>query len=257
MDPRHIEDLPSEFEDSDAYDDLTRGGTQPQRGPIEDYLGQQLSRIANEAGQALGVPYGSQGESSALRGFIERVRRGARRMARKMNCMAAPDEAFVGGDGGGGGGSISAARSRSSRETNVARSASRSRSPGGRQGRGISIGSPRTSGASRGASRALSGSSRGKEAAVHDSDVDEEESNESIDSEENDPSYDADVIGSSQMPDAPRPTQSTQGTPKKPRARKHRDHTDVGVSGNVLPTEPGRPRRKKKPYTPNPTPRSG
>ncbi|CAL4995433.1 unnamed protein product [Urochloa decumbens] len=255
MDPRHIEDLPSESEDSDAYDDLTRGGTQPQRGPIEDYLGQQLSRIANEAGQALGVPYGSQGESSALRGFIERVRRGARRMARKMNCIAAPDEAFVAGDGGGAG--VSAARSRSSRETNIARSASRSRSTGGRQGGDICIGSPRTSGASRGASRAVSASSRGKEAAVDDSDDEDEESNESSDSEENDPSYDADVIGSSQMPDAPRPTQSTQGTPKKPRARKQRDRTDVGASGNVLPTEPGLPRRKRKPFTPNPTPRSG
>lgn len=45
MDPRHIEDLPSESEDSDAYDDLTRGGTQPQRGPIEDYLVRKMCTL--------------------------------------------------------------------------------------------------------------------------------------------------------------------------------------------------------------------
>ncbi|CAO2041300.1 unnamed protein product [Urochloa humidicola] len=70
LDPSNIEDLPSESEGTDEYDDLTRKGTQPQRGPVEDLVGQQLCRLSNEAGHALGVPYGSQEESTALRGFI-------------------------------------------------------------------------------------------------------------------------------------------------------------------------------------------
>nr|XP_034591757.1 zinc finger MYM-type protein 1-like [Setaria viridis] len=47
-----IEDAP--FEDdadiADAYDTVTRYGTQPERAPLHDYMGQQLARLSNEAG---------------------------------------------------------------------------------------------------------------------------------------------------------------------------------------------------------------
>jgi len=68
----HIEDLPSDPEDVFAeYDAHTRMGTQPERGPFEDYIGQQLSRFDNEAGQALRVPIGSPDEATVLRGFLQ------------------------------------------------------------------------------------------------------------------------------------------------------------------------------------------
>ncbi|CAN6236263.1 unnamed protein product [Urochloa humidicola] len=242
MNQANIEDLPSDPEDTnDPYDIHTRTGTQPERGPFEDYVGQQLSCFSNEAGHALSVPYGSPDAESTLRGFLERVRRGCRRLARRMNCMASPDEAFVGAGGGSGirAGSVGdRAATRSTSRTTTTR--------GGRRGGSLSIGSPRASTAA----RATSGStSRGKEAAVHDSD---DEPNASTDSEDDDPTYGQDIIGSSQLYDAPSPEHPTQGTPQKRRARR-RDHTDI-VSGNLLPTAPDRPRRRKKQYTPNPTP---
>ncbi|CAL5032543.1 unnamed protein product [Urochloa decumbens] len=181
MNSAHIEDLPSDPEDTiDRYDVATREGTQPERAPKEDYIGQQLSRFSNKAGHAMA-----------------RFRLGCRRMARKLNCMASHDEVFVGGATGSG----------------VA----------------------------------------GEQAAVEDSEDDSEADNESVDSEEADPTFD--IIGSSQLPDAPSPTQPTQTTPQK-RCARRRDRFDVG-SGNVLPTAPGRPRRKKKTWTPNPIPGGG
>ncbi|CAN6363243.1 unnamed protein product [Urochloa humidicola] len=161
-----------------------------------------------------------------------------------MNCMSSPDEAFVGAGGGSG------IRSGSVGDRAATRSTSRTTTTrGGRQGGSLSIGSPRASTAA----RAISGStSRGKEAAVHDSDDDDDEPNASADSEDDDPTYGQEIIGSSQLYDAPSPEQPTQGTPQKRRAR-CRDHTDV-MSGNLLPTAPGLPRRRKKQYTPNPTP---
>ncbi|CAO2187321.1 unnamed protein product [Urochloa humidicola] len=115
MNLAHIEDLPSEDEGIvDDYDVATRDGTQPEQGRIQDYIGQQLTRFSNEAGHALGVPFGSPEAETTLRGFIDRIRRGCRRMARKMNCMASPDDAFVAAAGGSAAGG-SAARSRSHR----------------------------------------------------------------------------------------------------------------------------------------------
>ncbi|CAO2164020.1 unnamed protein product [Urochloa humidicola] len=235
MNVAHIEDLPSEDEGIvDDYDLATREGTRPERGPIQDYIGHQLTRFSNEAGHALGVPFGSPEAETTLRGFIDRIRRGCRRMARKMNCIAAPDDAFVAAAGG------SAARSGSHRQTSVTRTSSRTTtSCGGRRGISLSIGSP--SGSTSAARGISASSSRGKAAVVDNSD-------NSDNSEEEDPTYVQDIIGSSQLFDAPSPT---EGTPTKRRARR-RDHTDVG-SANVLPTEPGRPRRKKKPFTPHRT----
>ncbi|CAO2164609.1 unnamed protein product [Urochloa humidicola] len=235
MNVAHIEDLPSEDEGIvDDYNLATREGTQPERCPMQDYIGHQLTRFSNEAGHALGVPFGSPEAETTLRGFIDRIRRGCRRMARKMNCIAAPDDAFVAAAGG------SAARLGSHRQTSVTRTSSRTTtSRGGRRGVSLSIGSPSGStSATRGTSAS---SSRGKAAAVDDSD-------NSDNSEEEDPTYVQDIIGSSQLFNAPSPT---EGTPTKRRARR-RDHTDVG-SANVLPTEPGRPRRKKKPLMPHRT----
>ncbi|CAL4933146.1 unnamed protein product [Urochloa decumbens] len=220
MTSHNIEDLPSDPEDAiDPYDLATRTGTQPERAPIEDYLGQQLAHFSNEAGHALAVPFGSPEAESTLRGFLEGVADVPSRSARHGSAT------------------------RSSSRTTTAR--------GDRRSGSLTIGSPRGSRATRVGSPS---SSRGKQTAVHDSedeDDDDDEDNESDNSEAEDPSYD--IIGTSQLADAPSPTQPSQGTPQKRRARR-RDHTDV-VSGNVLPTAPGRPRRMKKPFTPNPTPR--
>lgn len=39
MNPRHIEDVPSDDEGvADPYDTATLAGTQPQRGPFEDFI---------------------------------------------------------------------------------------------------------------------------------------------------------------------------------------------------------------------------
>ncbi|CAL5052499.1 unnamed protein product [Urochloa decumbens] len=72
LDSQYIEDLPSDPKDIFyEYDDLTRRGTQPQRGPLEDYIGQQLGRFANESRQALSVPIGDPDEASLLQSFMQ------------------------------------------------------------------------------------------------------------------------------------------------------------------------------------------
>ena len=94
------EDLPdSDDEDDlvDEYNQITRHSRQPERAPLHNYMvfvicntnivlihglyrtlhfasclqGQQLERLANEAGQALLVPPGSVEEVGHLRAFIE------------------------------------------------------------------------------------------------------------------------------------------------------------------------------------------
>uniref|UniRef100_K3Z028 SWIM-type domain-containing protein n=1 Tax=Setaria italica TaxID=4555 RepID=K3Z028_SETIT len=47
-----IEDAPSEDDAdiADTYDTVTRYGTQPERAPLHDYMGQQLARLSNKAG---------------------------------------------------------------------------------------------------------------------------------------------------------------------------------------------------------------
>ncbi|CAN6237927.1 unnamed protein product [Urochloa humidicola] len=182
---------------------------------MEDYIGQQVSHYSYEAGHALAVPFGSPEAKTTLRGFFERVRRGCRRMAWKLNCMASHDEAFVGVASGS---DVCSA----GRETSVTRSSARTTTTRGRRGGSLTIGPPRVSSAT----RVRSGSSsRGKQAAVDDFEDDEEEDNESNDLEEADPTYEQDINGSSQLSDAPSPTQPTQGTPQKHHA--HRcDHID-------------------------------
>ncbi|CAO2147830.1 unnamed protein product [Urochloa humidicola] len=222
MDAQHIEDLPSDPDDVfDEYDDLTRQGTQPQRGPMEDYIGQQLGRFANESLQALSVPIGDPDEASRLRAYLQRFHRGCRKMAFKLDCFA-PREPAHAGDASG-----SAARSPSA---------------------------TRTGSATPGASMTRTGPRRrGKEVAPPETGSDEsegEKGEESTNSENSDPTYGAqDEIGASQLPDAPSPT---QGSPRPKRQARGRDRTDL-TSGNVLPTNPGRLRRPKKPYTPNPS----
>ncbi|KAF8662285.1 hypothetical protein HU200_056490 [Digitaria exilis] len=96
-----IEDLPSDPEDVfDEYDEMTRKGTQPERGPLQDYIvsyfqvffigplkfyeyflgcithcwyyyGQQVGRFANESLDALSVPIGDPEEASRLRAFVQ------------------------------------------------------------------------------------------------------------------------------------------------------------------------------------------
>ena len=99
---------------------------------------------------------------------------------------------------------------------------------------------------------------RGKEAPPRNNVSEESEDNvtdeskETSRSDDGDPLYGPDEIGHSQLPGTP--TSSQRSPPAKRQARTC-DRTDVG-SVNVLPTKPGRPHRKKKPYTPHsPMPR--
>ena len=66
---------------------------------------------------------------------------------------------------------------------------------------------------------------------------------EEYNSDGGNPSYDPNVMGSLQLAGAPPAMQHSQPP------RRRRDRTDI-ASGNILPTNPGRERRKKKPYTP-------
>ncbi|CAL5068363.1 unnamed protein product [Urochloa decumbens] len=232
MDAQHIEDLPSNPEDVfDEYDDLTRKGTQPQWGPLEDYIGLQIGRFANESLQALSVPIGDPDEASRLRAYLQRFHRGCRKIAYKLNYIAPSAQA-------------EAVEPSSSRQLGTS-SRGQPTSSSARSGRsGQRLTATRTIGTPR---------RRGKAAAPRDEDEEEEESDDSQDttnSEDNDPTFGGpDEIGTSQLPDAPSPT---QGSPRPKRVARARDHTDVG-SPNVLPTNPGRPRTKKKIYTPNPS----
>uniref|UniRef100_K3ZNC5 SWIM-type domain-containing protein n=1 Tax=Setaria italica TaxID=4555 RepID=K3ZNC5_SETIT len=66
-----IEDAPSEDDAdiADAYDTVTRYGTQPERAPLHDYMGQQLARLSNEAGVIMEHAVG-EGDG-LLRAFAE------------------------------------------------------------------------------------------------------------------------------------------------------------------------------------------
>ncbi|CAN6333783.1 unnamed protein product [Urochloa humidicola] len=66
---------------TDAYDRLIHEGTQVERTSIQNYLSQQLGRLANEAGVAMA--HTSEGNAGGyLHAFAERVRRSCRRMYR-------------------------------------------------------------------------------------------------------------------------------------------------------------------------------
>ncbi|CAO2038609.1 unnamed protein product [Urochloa humidicola] len=101
---------------TDAYDRLTREGTQVERAPVQNYMAQQLGRLANEAGVAMA--HTSGGNAGAyLRAFAERVRRSCRRMAQKLNCIPPPDAAFTPGEPSSG----PSSRATSSRATSSSR----------------------------------------------------------------------------------------------------------------------------------------
>jgi len=89
------EDTDDDDDIVDEYNDITRSGVQPERAPLQNYMAQQLGRLANEAGVAM--VHASQGGNGGghLRAFAERVRRSCKRMAAKLNCIARPDEAFA------------------------------------------------------------------------------------------------------------------------------------------------------------------
>lgn len=233
MDATHIEDLPSDPEDVfEEYDAHTRMGRQPERGPFEDYLGHQIGRFANEAGQALSVPIGSPDEATVLRGFLQRFRRGCWKMAYKLNCLSSE------GQGPADQEEPSGSRQRGGRSMSLTTSLATS-SIGGRGGqlRAVNMSTRRT---------------RGKEAPPRDNVSEEnssEESEETSRSDDDDPPYGHDEIGHSQLPDAPTPSQRSPAAKRQARAC---DRADVG-SMDILPTKPGCPRCQKKPYTPHPS----
>uniref|UniRef100_K3ZC66 SWIM-type domain-containing protein n=1 Tax=Setaria italica TaxID=4555 RepID=K3ZC66_SETIT len=69
-----IEDAPfdSDADIADAYDTVTRYGTQPERAPLHDYMGQQLARLSNKAGVVMEHAVGSG--DGLLRQFAEEIR---------------------------------------------------------------------------------------------------------------------------------------------------------------------------------------
>ncbi|KAL6627442.1 hypothetical protein ACP70R_031168 [Stipagrostis hirtigluma subsp. patula] len=98
-----IENLPNSDDEDDLvddYDEMTRDGTQPERAYLQNYIGQQLARLANEAEQVLLVPRGSQQELETLRSFMKRVQRVCRHLAFKLNCVTAPNVASGAGPSG-------------------------------------------------------------------------------------------------------------------------------------------------------------
>nr|CAB3486569.1 unnamed protein product [Digitaria exilis] len=77
----NMEDVDTDAEDD--YDVDTRWGNQPERAPVHGHMGQQLSRIVNDAGVAM---------LAMMRDFSDlswRVRRTCQRMALKLNCVTA------------------------------------------------------------------------------------------------------------------------------------------------------------------------
>ncbi|XP_072149014.1 uncharacterized protein [Setaria viridis] len=215
-----IEDAPSEDDAdiADVYDTVTRYGTQPERAPLHDYMGQQLARLSNEAGVIMEHAIG-EGDG-LLRAFAERVRKSCRRMAMRMNCMTSSDVHH----GGNGQGTSSGSRRTPLATTPRAATPSTAAGPSRR--------------------------SRGKEPASPQ----ESEDSEGEQSEDDDPTYGEELEISH---DAPPVTQTQGESSQEPaprtrlprRRRRSRDHTDVG-SANVLPTHPRRERRPRDPFSP-------
>ncbi|RLN30593.1 hypothetical protein C2845_PM05G32890 [Panicum miliaceum] len=230
----HIDD---EDDIVDEYDDITRAGVQPERVPLENYM---LARLANEAGVSIAHASGGQNGDGHLRAFAERVRRSCKRMAGKLNCIAAPDDQFV---------EVAARAGASS----ACRTSSITRMPY-HYGQGTTTTPSRST--SRTGSRAAS---KGKAASTRQDSSDSKQDN---DSEDTDPTYE--VVRMSQMMDAPLPTH-TQGEPSQaaedavtasppPRRQRRSRGTDI-TRRKVLPTASGRQRRPKLPFSPPEQPR--
>ncbi|RLN42961.1 hypothetical protein C2845_PM01G46500 [Panicum miliaceum] len=88
-------DIDDEDDIVDEYNDITRARVQPERAPLENYVAQQLARLANKAGVAMAHASGGENGGGHLRAFAERVRRSCKRMAAKLNCIVAPNDQFV------------------------------------------------------------------------------------------------------------------------------------------------------------------
>ncbi|XP_072150287.1 uncharacterized protein [Setaria viridis] len=207
-----IEDAPSDSSDdiADVYDTVTRYGTQPERAPLNDYMGQQLARLSNEVGMVMERAVGSG--DGLLRQFAERVRKSCKRMSMRMNCMSSSDVHY----GGNGQGTSSGSR----------------RTPLATPPRAVT---PSTA-------AGPSWRSRGKAPASPQA----SEDSEGEQSEDDDPTY-GEELEISVMIDAPPVTQTQGESSQEPtprtrmpcQRRRSRDHTDVGCA-NVLPTHPRR-----------------
>ncbi|XP_062206265.1 uncharacterized protein LOC133908288 [Phragmites australis] len=191
--------------------------------------GQQLGRLANEAGQALLIPPGSAEEVGQLRAFVERVRRSCRRLAYKMSCMTTPDVELA--HGGPSSESSAGHTGASTQQQTPMHYGTRTRT------RSTSVARTQSRSMTGAASTSVGTAARGKAPWEQTSESEEQSS------DDGDPSYGVDVMGTSQLAGAPPATQLTQPP------RRHRDRTNI-ASGNVLPSNTARERRKKKPYTP-------
>nr|XP_034601262.1 uncharacterized protein LOC117861840 [Setaria viridis] len=200
-----IEDAPSNLSNDIAvvYNTVTCYGTQPERAPLHDYMGQQLARLANKADVVMERTVRSG--DGVLRQFVERVRKRCRRMAMRMNCMSSTD-VHHGGNGQG--------TSSGSRQTPL-------------------VTSPRT--ASPSTAAGPSRRSRGKAPASSQA----SEESEGNQSEDGDPTY-GEELEMSGMIDAP-PVTQTRGESSQelaprtwmPRRRCSRDHTDIGNANTI------------------------
>ncbi|WVZ50356.1 hypothetical protein U9M48_001615 [Paspalum notatum var. saurae] len=102
-------------DDSDEYDTGTRIGVQLERAPVQDYMGQQLAWLTNEAGSILARA--GPRPPGALKSLVLTVSRHCRRLSKKIGCYSAaalpPQPRGIRGGPSGSGG-----RSRSSEDEN-------------------------------------------------------------------------------------------------------------------------------------------
>ncbi|WVZ88641.1 hypothetical protein U9M48_035138 [Paspalum notatum var. saurae] len=102
-------------DDSDEYDTRTRLGVQPERAPVQDYVGQQLAWLTNEASSVLARA--GPRPPGALKSFVLTVSRHCRRLSKKIGCYSAATlppqpRSIRGGPSGSGGRSSWSSRSR-------------------------------------------------------------------------------------------------------------------------------------------------
>ncbi|TVU32501.1 hypothetical protein EJB05_24232, partial [Eragrostis curvula] len=176
---RDYADMESSEDENTPYDVATRQGTQVEIGPVLDRVGRDIRRSVNDISNAMSFPAGQPDGESRLRAAMERLQRRLRRVAARCGCRAqtlqdvAPPV-------------LSPERSRAS-------GGSRSRASGGSRSRGRAS-------SSRGASSSRT-RSRARDSSFSDA------------SDGNDNDYEEpDVIGPSQLEDAPGSSQATQRT---------------------------------------------
>ncbi|TVU51646.1 hypothetical protein EJB05_03086, partial [Eragrostis curvula] len=206
---RDYADMESSDDENTPYDVATRQGTVVEIGPVLDRVGRDIRRSVNDISNAMAFPAGQPDGESRLRAAMERLQRRLRRVAARCGCRAQTMHDVAAPV-------LSLERSRAS-------GGSRSRASGGSRSRGRGS-------TSRGAS---SSRTRSRARASSSSDA----------SNANDEDYEApqhEVIGPSQLPDAPSSSQPTQ------RARRPVDRYTPGT--NVLGNKGrGEGKRGKKP----------